>query len=120
MWLLHTKTLELRHFIKPDRETPYAILSHVWEDIDHTHNFQDIRAIHARCVVSGEDPRTLVNEKVRNFCILAEQEGYEWAWLDTCCIDKSSSAELSEAINSMYAWYMDSTICYTYLSDVKK
>ncbi|KAK4032864.1 vegetative incompatibility protein-like protein HET-E-1 [Parachaetomium inaequale] len=42
----------------------------------------------------------------------------EWVWVDTCCIDKTSSAELSEAINSMYAWYRDSEVCYVYLEDV--
>jgi hypothetical protein len=35
-----------------------------------------------------------------------------------CCIDKSSSAELSEAINSMFAWYRNAKVCYVYLEDV--
>jgi len=39
-------------------------------------------------------------------------------WVDTCCINKESSAELSEAINSMYAWYRDTDVCYAYLHDV--
>lgn len=38
-------------------------------------------------------------------------------WVDTCCIDKSSSAELSEAINSMFAWYRNAKICYVFLAD---
>ncbi|RPD75483.1 hypothetical protein L226DRAFT_545375 [Lentinus tigrinus ALCF2SS1-7] len=128
MWLLHTKTLELRHFMKTlelrdfmeleETEIRYAILLHVWEDVDHTQSFHDIRAIHARCVVSGEDPHSLVTEKVCRFCLIAEQAGYEWIWLDTCCIDKTSSTELSEAINSMWAWYQDAGICYAYLCDV--
>lgn len=42
----------------------------------------------------------------------------QWAWVDTCCIDKTSSSELSESINSMYEWYRKSAICYAYLSDV--
>ncbi|KAI6128730.1 hypothetical protein EDD16DRAFT_1547849 [Pisolithus croceorrhizus] len=46
------------------------------------------------------------------------KEGYAWLWIDTCCIDKRSSAELSEAINSMYRWYRNSRVCYTYLHDV--
>jgi hypothetical protein len=41
-----------------------------------------------------------------------------WQWIDSCCIDKSSSAELSEAINSMFKWYENSQVCYTYLNDV--
>ena len=101
MWLLNTKTLELKEVTNP-KDYKYAILSHVWEDRDRTQTFQDIRAIHARCVVSGEDPRTLVIEKVRRFCLYAERAGHEWVWLDTCCIDKSSSAALSGAVSSMY------------------
>lgn len=45
--------------------------------------------------------------------------GWEWGWIDTCCIDKRSSAELTEAINSMYAWYAKAAVCYAYLSDVQ-
>ncbi|KAI0676567.1 hypothetical protein C8Q78DRAFT_998370 [Trametes maxima] len=51
-------------------------------------------------------------------CEIAERAGYEWVWLDTCCIDKTSSAELSEAINSMFFWYLSADICYAYLFDV--
>lgn len=39
--------------------------------------------------------------------------------MDTCCIDKKSSAELSEAINSMYGYYAESTHCYVYLEDIE-
>ncbi|RWA12374.1 hypothetical protein EKO27_g2757 [Xylaria grammica] len=57
--------------------------------------------------------------KIRRTCELAKEEfGLDYAWVDTCCIDKSSSAELSEAINSMFAWYRDATICITFLSDL--
>lgn len=44
--------------------------------------------------------------------------GFAYVWVDTCCIDKKSSAELNEAINSMYKWYERAAICYVYLSDV--
>ena len=50
--------------------------------------------------------------------MLAEQHGYRWVWIDTCCIDKTSSTELSEAINSMYRWYEQAVVCYAYLYDV--
>ena len=43
---------------------------------------------------------------------------YNWIWIDTCCVDKTSSAELSEAINSMYAWYQGASMCIAYLQDV--
>jgi hypothetical protein len=46
------------------------------------------------------------------------KDGLEYAWIDTCCIDKTNAVELSEAINSMFQWYSNASICYTYLSDV--
>ena len=49
---------------------------------------------------------------------IAKEAGFEYIWIDTCCIDKSSSAELSEAINSMFKWYQNSSLCLAYLSDV--
>lgn len=49
---------------------------------------------------------------------MASQAGLSYAWIDTCCIDKSSSAELTEAINSMYQWYQRSEVCYAFLSDL--
>lgn len=56
--------------------------------------------------------------KILQTCILARKDGLRYLWVDTNCIDKTSSAELSEAINSMYVWYRSSAVCYAYLSDV--
>ncbi|KAK0614948.1 hypothetical protein B0T17DRAFT_592806 [Bombardia bombarda] len=53
--------------------------------------------------------------KIVGCCARAREDGYEYAWVDTCCIDKTSSAELSEAINSMYRWYQEAHICYAYI-----
>ena len=47
-------------------------------------------------------------------------QGCDYVWVDTCCIDKSSSAELQEAINSMYRWYRDAEVCIVYLEDIEK
>ncbi|KAK5167078.1 uncharacterized protein LTR77_007808 [Saxophila tyrrhenica] len=58
--------------------------------------------------------------KVPNTCLQASRDGHRYVWIDTCCIDKSSSAELSEAINSMYRWYSLAAVCYVYLSDCTK
>ena len=55
--------------------------------------------------------------KIRALCSQAHADGLEYAWIDTCCIDKSSSEEPSEAINSMYRWYQKVHICYAYLAD---
>ena len=56
--------------------------------------------------------------KVLKSCEKARQDGHQYIWIDTCCIDKRSSAELSEAINSMWKWYQKSKVCYAYLCDV--
>lgn len=56
--------------------------------------------------------------KVKSFCELARNRGYDYAWIDTCNIDKISSAELQEAINSMYRYYKESKLCIVYLADV--
>jgi len=56
--------------------------------------------------------------KVLGCCKIAELRGISYVWIDTCCIDKSSSSELSESINSMFAWYRKAPLCIAYLSDV--
>ena len=62
------------------------------------------------------DPR--LSEKLRKACAAARADYFSRLWVDSSCIDKTSSAELSEAINSMYAWYRDAAVCYAYLQDV--
>ena len=117
MWLLHCHTLQLQSFVSPEAvKEGYSILSHVWNADEQS--FQDIQRIHERCAVSGEDARGLVSEKIRLCCELAERHGHKWVWIDTCCIDKTSSAELSEAINSMFRYYALARTCYAYLQDV--
>ncbi|KAI0098422.1 heterokaryon incompatibility protein-domain-containing protein [Daldinia grandis] len=107
MRLLNTHTLKVVEFTQ---ERPrYAILSHMWEYDEVL--FQDIK--------HGFASSKHGYAKVTGCCHQATKDGYEWIWIDTCCIDKSSSAELSEAINSMYTWYAESDVCYVYLSDVR-
>ena len=57
-------------------------------------------------------------EKVSKACLVAAADEFDYIWIDTCCIDKTSSAELSEALNSMYRWYQEAEECYAYLVDV--
>ncbi|KAI0702352.1 heterokaryon incompatibility protein-domain-containing protein [Cerioporus squamosus] len=118
MWLLSTGRAELRFFVSPEDvpEPGYAALSHVWDAEEQS--FQDLQALRAECDVSGHNPRDLVSEKIRRCCELAQRQGYAWLWADTCCIDKSSSADLSEAINSMFRYYSLADVCYVYLRDV--
>ena len=55
-------------------------------------------------------------QKIMYCCRQAQRDGLKYCWVDTCSIDKSSSAELSEAINSMFRYYGDAKVCYAYLS----
>jgi hypothetical protein len=57
-------------------------------------------------------------QKIAQSCRIARELELHWIWVDTCCIDRSSSAELSEAINSMFRWYQGSEACLVYLADV--
>ncbi|KAL8989516.1 MAG: hypothetical protein Q9169_008345 [Polycauliona sp. 2 TL-2023] len=109
MRLLHTERLEFQEFF--DSQIPkYAILSHRWTSDEVS--FQDFELC--------KEQRRPSFDKIKNFCSLANKDGHEWGWIDTCCIDKRSSAELSEAINSMYSWYKQAEVCYAYLMDVLK
>lgn len=106
MRLLNANTLEMKEYC--GQIPPYAILSHTWGDEEVT--FQDFQS---------RDRETKKGfNKIIGCCRQAQRDSIEWVWIDTCCIDKTSSAELSEAINSMYAWYRDSQVCYVFLEDV--
>ncbi|KAI1787057.1 HET-domain-containing protein [Ganoderma leucocontextum] len=59
-----------------------------------------------------------LSPKIRDACAVARANGYRYLWIDSCCIDKTSSSELSEAINSMYQWYARAEVCYAFLADV--
>jgi hypothetical protein len=108
MRLLNAKTLKLHSF--PEGEAPrYAILSHIWRDEDLL--FEDLQDIPRVSKKAGFT-------KIQFCCGQALKEDIEFVWVDTCCIDKTSSAELSEAINPMYRWYQKARICYAYLRDV--
>lgn len=106
MWLLNTQTLKLEAFL--GKIPSYAILSHRWEDEELS--FGDVMPGYQH--LKGY-------QKVKAFCEEAEKNDFQYVWVDTCCIDKKSSAELGEAINSMYMWYERADICYAYLCDVQ-
>lgn len=89
---------------------PYAILSHTWGDDE---------------VIWADFERGTAHKKpsfgkVTSSCLRAIEDGLEWVWIDSACIDKSSSAELSESINSMYDWYRRAEICYAHLEGVSE
>jgi len=100
-----------------DEVTEYAILSHRW--IEQEVDYNEV----VKLAKMNEEERTEIRQrdgyqKILQSCKQANKDGCKWLWVDTCCIDKRSSSELSEAINSMYRWYENSRICYAYLHDV--
>jgi len=122
MRLINTHTMQLEWFLDADHAPPFAILSHTWDDDEVT--FQDFEAM-AKAATSSKAffwqmlpwpfsqtqtaaPASQMKgyTKIAETCRRAgEVSELQYAWVDTCCIDKTSSAELSEAINSMFRWY---------------
>jgi len=93
MRLIDTNSLELGEFFEPEVPT-YVILSHTWE--------KDELTLREWTEPSTATPSKAGYKKVCMAASLARCSGYAWLWVDTVCIDKTSSAELSEAINSMF------------------
>ncbi|ETS75784.1 hypothetical protein PFICI_12728 [Pestalotiopsis fici W106-1] len=108
--LIDVNTLELKEF-QGLEIPPYSILSHTWGPSEV--NLQEWR-----------QPNAVVQQKagyqkIMRACEIASYRGYEYLWCDTNCIDKASSSELSEAINSMFAWYQQASDAFAYLVDVE-
>ncbi|CCM03175.1 uncharacterized protein FIBRA_05297 [Fibroporia radiculosa] len=105
----------------------YGILSHRWLNTGEP-SYQDMmeRSLRTsqnqseggrrtmKTAASGEE-RSLGYRKLLGCCEEAKRLGLDFLWSDTCCIDKTSSAELDESIRSMFRWYRNSTICIVYL-----
>jgi hypothetical protein len=94
---------------------PYAILSHTWGEQEVI--FDDLKSLDSVKDVDAQKEASW--NKIRFCAQQAERDGLEHFWVDTCCIDKSNSQELQEAINSMFRWYQNAKKCYVYLSDVE-
>ncbi|KAK5172941.1 uncharacterized protein LTR77_003063 [Saxophila tyrrhenica] len=108
MWLINTRTRQLEEF-QSEREVKYAILSHTWGTDEVS--FREMNTFSS----VGNKRRY---QKILVTCNQALQDGLSYAWLDSVCIDKSSSAELSEAVNSMWRWYEAAEECDVWLEDV--
>ncbi|KAK5663851.1 hypothetical protein OQA88_54 [Cercophora sp. LCS_1] len=107
MRLLDTRNFKLCSFLV--ETPPYAILSHRWLEEEVT--FKEISDPGKRASLKGW-------VKILNCCRVAAEDGWDYVWIDTCCIDKSDNSELSEAINSMFGWYEAAEVCYAFLDDV--
>jgi len=116
MRLINTRTLRLEEFFA-SKVPEYCILSHTWET-------EEVSLQQWLQWESG-DPTTKATleklkgfAKIRKFCEMALAAGHQYGWVDTNCIDKTSSADLGESINSMFAWYSGAKMCYAYFSDL--
>ncbi|EJT73646.1 hypothetical protein GGTG_07502 [Gaeumannomyces tritici R3-111a-1] len=142
--LINTETLRMKMFVGAS-VPPYAILSHTWVE-DEEVSFQEMSLVHpagasdinagtrncactchCSCCRPGSDSDPTVAaikaksgyDKIVRTCRLAKDREIGYAWVDTCCIDKTSSAELTEAINAMYQWYSSAVECYALLTDLQ-
>ncbi|KFA71531.1 hypothetical protein S40288_06837 [Stachybotrys chartarum IBT 40288] len=111
MRLINVQSLELEEF-SGSSTPPYAVLSHTWGEKEASYGEWIQRRTRLMRL------RRPGLSKVFAMCKQARTDGIQYAWVDTVCIDKSSSAELSEAINSMFAWYTRAKVCYVFLRDV--
>ncbi|KAI0827259.1 heterokaryon incompatibility protein-domain-containing protein [Trametes gibbosa] len=119
----------------------YAILSHTWSPKEEggEQSYAELLELQNAVERFWEDARLLgfpefprddpnanlsifkhpkLSKKIKGICKVAREAGYDLIWMDACCVDQSNSAELSEAINSMYEWYRLADVCYVYLIDV--
>jgi hypothetical protein len=126
MRLISALTSEVKEFV--DDEIPqYAILSHTWGEEEVS--IQELSS------PSDTIKSKAGFEKIQKCLDRTLAQGLKYCWIDTCCIDKTSSAELSEAINckncalssiisqrltsiAMFQWYSKASVCFAYLSDV--
>lgn len=90
----------------------YSILSHRWTWGDNEIMYLDVLSM------SSDVKAKAGYTKFTGACALAKRLGYDLVWIDTCCINKTDSVELGEAINSMYRWYAMAKVCIAYLQDV--
>lgn len=124
MRLINTTTWKLQHFDLP-RAPGYAILSHVWDKAEEEVTFMDMRNLEVLACTqppksyptSSWHPQKKGFIKIQKTCELAKSRGIDWVWIDTCCIDRTSSAELDQSINEMFRYYAQSRVCFVYLAD---
>ncbi|EXJ71135.1 uncharacterized protein A1O5_06129 [Cladophialophora psammophila CBS 110553] len=109
MRLINVQTLQIEDFSLKS-VPPYAILSHTWGNDEIT--------LQTWCSPWQWPLLRMRDNKITRTCRLAKDHHLGYVWIDTCCIDKTNSVELSEAINSMFRWYQEASICFVYLSDL--
>ncbi|KAG8217011.1 hypothetical protein J3R82DRAFT_7325 [Butyriboletus roseoflavus] len=86
----------------------YVVLSHRCGETSGEASYQDI---------ASRRRRVARFKKLVQFCETSRRLGCKLAWVDTCCIDKTDTAELSEANHATYKWYANSSLCIVYLAE---
>jgi hypothetical protein len=113
MRLINTHTLRIEETHNDNRR--YAILSHTWGSANDEVTLKEMTAIWLWPSTRNKSGYV----KIEKLCEIARDVyNLDWVWADTCCIDRTSCAELSEAINSMFRWYKNAEVCLAYLSDI--
>ena len=121
MRLINVDSLDIESFFG-QAEQPYGILSHRWGPTEV--KFEDYALIKSQIKdqitkLQGDDLITGIG-KIAGACLQCRKLKLRYLWIDTCCIDKRSSSEESESINSMFSWYKEARICLVYLTDIVK
>ncbi|KAK5087222.1 hypothetical protein LTR05_004393 [Lithohypha guttulata] len=109
MRLINTSILALEDFTSHPKIPAYATLSHRWQTRDQEVSYHDF--------LSGAKRNTSGWAKIVEYCRVALLHDLRYCWIDTCCINKESSAEESRSINSMFTWYERSRKAFVYLDD---
>lgn len=120
MRLINVDSLDIETFLSETE--PYVILSHRWGPLEV--KFADWASIKDKVKdqitkPQVDDPTTGIS-KIGKACLQCRQLKLRYLWIDTCCIDKRSTSEESESINSMFSWYKEAKICLVYLQDIGK
>ena len=121
MRLIDVNTFEQQDGFDHNQTPPYAILSHRWGK--HEVSYENFINTPKEGFNDGLLRETIDNKnagasKIAYACAHARKAGLKWIWIDTCCIDKTNSTELSRSINSMFKWYEGAELCIAHLADV--
>ncbi|THV01903.1 hypothetical protein K435DRAFT_376728 [Dendrothele bispora CBS 962.96] len=137
--LIDTRTRRLVEFAESGAVIPpYAILSHRWLHGEEA-TFQEFMELQTksspislarlgclghRDTVTQERRQELKRKsgfrKIFAACQKARDDGFDFIWIDTCCLDKTNHEEIATNIKFMYSFYQNSEVCYVYLADVWK
>lgn len=80
MRLLNVETYELKDIIE---NVPYAILSHRWYKEEIT-----FEALNGAQLKNTEE-QSIQADEIRSTCARAKDDGLDWVWIDSCCINKA-------------------------------